>query len=122
MADDDRKVPAALILPPGKFFFGYKYVPFDPQKAPKKVEEVKAEAFGGEGNRLKGTTAATSPVKAKEVKKEKEDPWAKLGGGNSLRPARAAPEVIDATMSSDDEDMDYGVDEDEDHIIEIDSD
>ncbi|KAL7424565.1 ubiquitin fusion degradation protein [Cryptotrichosporon argae] len=94
--NDDRKVPAALVLPAGKFFFGWKYVPFDPAQAAKPAapEPVVAEPFGGQGNTLRRGPAASAsasssaaPVPAADKGKAKEpaeDPWAKLGSGNTL--------------------------------------
>ena len=38
MANEERKVPAPLVLPFGKLFFGYTYKPYDPSKDTKKVE------------------------------------------------------------------------------------
>jgi hypothetical protein len=38
LANSERKVPAPLVLPFGKLFFGYTYKPFDPSKETKKVE------------------------------------------------------------------------------------
>lgn len=144
LADGDRKVPAALVLPEGKFFFGFKYTPFDPAKVPKKqeaVEDKPAAPFGGEGNSLKrrrGDNASVKPSTTSAnvispVKEEKEDPWAKLGSGNALAPKKIAPiatpaappsrqDVIDATMM-DEDDFDVQWDEgDNDDIVEIDSD
>jgi ubiquitin fusion degradation protein 1 len=141
LGDTDRKVPAALILPEGKFFFGFKYIPFDPSKAPKKADETEAkpnDPFSGQGNLLKRRRGDATPVPtpserpAEQVKEEaKEDPWAKLGSGNSLRPKPKTPppeppqptrqEVIDATML-DEDDFWAADDGDEDDVIEIDSD
>ncbi|WVF68346.1 hypothetical protein IAT40_003111 [Kwoniella sp. CBS 6097] len=102
LGDADRKVPAALVLPEGKFFFGFKYVPFDPSKAPKSTVEPTvqpAQPFGGAGQTLarrppgaanptppasRPGTVPPAPVKT-EQEEEKPDPWAKLGSGNSLR-------------------------------------
>ncbi|WVQ84773.1 hypothetical protein IAT38_006930 [Cryptococcus sp. DSM 104549] len=149
--DADRKVPAALVLPAGKFFFGFKYTPYDPSKAPKPTTEAVPEAaqpFGGEGNTLKGrkTGGATTggSVKGKEKEtaaEEKPDPWAKLGGGNSLKRSAPAPEpapqaapaqrlateqeIIDATMLGEDDffdEGDYEDDDGDDGVIEVDSD
>lgn len=107
-SDPNRAVPAVLSLPPGKFFFGYTYVPFDHSKAPKPkptAEEIAAAeeskpSFGGEGVTLKGKRKAAEPASAsasgsgsgtgvKEEKEEKVDPWAKFGSGsgNTLRKA-----------------------------------
>lgn len=112
--NDDRKVPAALVLPEGKLFFGFKYIPFDPSKVVKKNVDIAptgTAAFSGEGTSLKskkrGLLASSSgqgahpSVKGKEKEqngntavtadgagageKEKEDPWAKLGSGNALK-------------------------------------
>lgn len=144
--DLDRKVPAALVLPAGKFFFGFKYTPFDPTKVVKKKDDTSVPAgptsFSGEGATLKrrppGSLAPSSngtpvtPTGAAAVVKEepddKFDPWANLGGGNTLRTAKKAvpktPEVIDATMlGEDDFDFDEGDGGGEyDDVIEIDSD
>lgn len=38
LANEERKVPAPLVLPFGKLFFGYTYKPYDPSKDTKKVE------------------------------------------------------------------------------------
>jgi len=144
LADDGRKVPAALVLPEGKFFFGFKYTPFDPDKAPKKADEAEQQGptpFGGTGNSLKRRRGDVTPqTQATEVKKEesKADPWAKLGSGNSLRRQQTPPppkektpppreptrdEVIASTyldendFMDEDDDFDYGED-----VIEVDSD
>ena len=148
LSDADRKVPAALVLPEGKFFFGFKYIPFDPAKQPKKVEAPKSpQAFQGEGETLRkraggqanGTNgASTSKSPAPE---ENPDPWAKLGSGNTLRGKRPAPttptpepahtrakpdpspsQVIDATMLDEDDFGFVGSEEDDHDVIEIDSD
>jgi ubiquitin fusion degradation protein 1 len=148
--DPTRSVPAVLSLPPGKFFFGYKYVPFDPSKAPKSkptAEEIEAAAegskssFSGGGVTLKGKRkAAEEPAGKPEVKEEKaaEDPWAKFGSssGNTLKKAATTVkaeskpksqqpqrDIIDATME-DEEVWDGGIVEsdDEDSYIVIDSD
>lgn len=152
--DPTRSVPAVLSLPPGKFFFGYKYVPFDPTKAPKpkptpaELEDAAASSskpsFGGEGVTLKGKRKAADPAPpatAGEVKEEKEadDPWAKFGSGsgNTLKkpsigkkevkrepsPPTPQEDVIDATMSEDEEEWAGIVEsDDEEAYIEIDSD
>ena len=155
MADDGRKVPAALVLPAGKFFFGYKYIPYDPSKSPaKKVDEgpQSPKAFGGQGNSLRNRSRTSNPPNApsdstSEPKREKldetEDSWAKLGGGNTLRPTevqrteqREEPstvtsrqtqmDIIDATMLDEDDfaEYDHGDEDHEDdvNVIEIDSD
>ncbi|GFZ49841.1 hypothetical protein JCM24511_07244 [Saitozyma sp. JCM 24511] len=175
LADADRKVPAALVLPAGKFFFGYKYIPFDPSKVVKKPIDTGLEppkAFSGEGSTLNNRRTGKAPTSgssatnggvspqptsvsaAKDAGEEKPDPWAKLGSGNTLsgrgvkREATGAarqngsittptsappvaapppphPEVIDATMLDEDDFTfgdEYDDDEDEDDIIEIDSD
>lgn len=146
--NDDRKVPAALVLPEGKFFFGYKYVPFDKSKV-KKKEEAPAppQSFQGQGNSLRRNAPSSStpaPAGAEPAKEEKADPWANLGSGQTLSgraPKRAAaspaPEptrapsppkqteqdVIDATMM---DETDFMFDDtaysDDDDVIEIDSD
>lgn len=104
--NDDRKVPAALVLPQGKFFFGFKYIPYDPSKVVKKNVDIAptgTQAFSGEGTSLKskkpgGTLNVTGNGKGKEKEgdvtsqastqpQEKADPWAKLGSGNALKPA-----------------------------------
>lgn len=146
--DGDRKVPGALVLPAGKFFFGYKYVPFDASAAPKKKEDivVPPSAFQGEGNSLrkgaqnKTTSPAPAAAASSAAAESKPDPWANLGSGNTLSnrkrsAAKAAatrepspppqPEqVIDATMLDEDDFM-FG-DEDDyddgDDYIEVDSD
>ena len=145
--NDDRKVPAALVLPPGKFFFGYKYVPFDPTKAPKPTltdtHPKGPVAFSGLGSTVNNRQTAlgtSNPVdilkkresdaKEQEEEQDKPDLWDKLGGGNSLRPDPGSKtnghrppsrqEVIDATML-DEEDFTYEMDDD-DGFIEIDSD
>lgn len=144
----DRKVPAALVLPEGKFFFGYKYTPFDPSKAPKKVDIDAAPAapFSGEGNTLRKKPDGSSSSKRAEVPKSSPDapavdPWANLGGGNTLRPTKQQKtesgsqsqsqpqsqtpaqrqEIIDATML-DEDDFAYYDDDDDNDVIEIDSD
>ncbi|KAK6908620.1 hypothetical protein I203_102623 [Kwoniella mangroviensis CBS 8507] len=148
LADDGRKIPAALVLPEGKFFFGFKYIPFDPSKAPKKTDENSdstngsLQPFGGSGQTLanRPPRGARSPFKQaspppetkvkEEVKEEKPDPWANLGSGNTLKKSatqiakekeKSRQEVIDATMLDEDDFMFDGGD-DEDDIIEIDSD
>ena len=105
MTDSERRVPAALVLPQGKFFFGFKYIPFDPSKKPKKVEEAQPlQPFAGEGNTVRRKAGATNgssqtngsnggntvEVEQKQDE-EKPDPWAKLGSGNTLRTKRPAP-------------------------------
>ncbi|ORX37534.1 ubiquitin fusion degradation protein UFD1-domain-containing protein [Kockovaella imperatae] len=104
---DDRKVPAALVLPEGKFFFGYKYIPFDSSKQPKKVEAPKSpDPFQGQGETLRKTGGISRPQPvlsgqngtapesvAVPSPEEKIDPWAKLGSGNTLRPKRPAPSM-----------------------------
>lgn len=73
-------MPGPLVLPAGKFFFGYKYVPFDPSAAPKKTEEVDVppSAFQGEGNSLrkgaKSNASAPAAAAAKPAAEEKPDP------------------------------------------------
>lgn len=100
--NDDRKVPAALVLPEGKFFFGYKYVPFDKTKVKKKEEAGPAptQSFQGEGNSLRrnnGASSSSAPAPASQAPEteteEKKDPWANLGSGQTLSgraPKRAA--------------------------------
>ncbi len=148
LADADRKVPVALKLPAGKFFFGFTYVPFDPAKAPKKPTEAPAaaEPFRGEGSTLRRGAQALPPAangssngksSAPESSDDAPDPWAKLGGGNVLsvrgvkrerekEEARAAQQpgsqdVIDATMM-DEDDFFYDPDYDGHEVIEVDSD
>ncbi|KAK4684162.1 ubiquitin fusion degradation protein 1, partial [Tremellales sp. Uapishka_1] len=147
LADQDRKVPAALVLPAGKFFFGFKYVPFDPSKVVKKKdkEESKAPAsFGGEGNQLRPrrnqpqppTPASSAPRSPAPAAEEVVDHWGKLGGGNSLssrkkveekpkveeKKAPTREEVLDMTMLDEDDFYEYVDDDDGDDVIEIDSD
>ncbi|WWD20459.1 hypothetical protein CI109_104935 [Kwoniella shandongensis] len=122
--DADRKVPAALILPEGKFFFGFKYIPFDPSKVPKKLDEKAAEAaaaaksssFSGQGETLlkrppgaanpsrpSSTAPTSSPAVVKrerEEDEEKADPWAKLGGGNTLSGKKAATPATTSQSTS----------------------
>lgn len=111
----------------------------------KKLDETpeQPKAFSGEGATLKRRPAGSlqpsangrpvTPVKpVKEEEEEKPDPWAKLGGGNSLSTkgvkkedmrGNRPVEVIDATML--DEDDFFGGEEDDeeyDDVIEIDSD
>ena len=138
--NEDRKVPAALNLPEGKFFFGYTYVPFDPEKVVKKeIDAVPAEPFGGQGTSLRSQARTGSTVAPPESDKPAAvDPWAKLGGGNTLSAksvkkekteeekakAKQQQEIIDATMLEEEEFWDDEVmdddDEDDDDIIEID--
>jgi len=134
--NEDRKVPAALNLPEGKFFFGYTYVPFDPEKVVKKeVDIAPAEPFGGQGTSLRSQAKSGTAAAPAEAPKPAEDPWAKLGGGNKLSATvkketpeekakvKQQQEVIDATMLEEEEfwdDEDMG--DDDDDIIEIDSD
>lgn len=150
----DRQVPSALVLPAGKFFFGYKYIPFDAgadaekKKAKEPTEAEPAASFQGQGNSLRRTGQASSSTSspapaaaAPAASEEKPDPWANLGGGQTLsgrkraaatppEPARqpsppqpSRQEVIDATMlDEDDFFQSYDDDEDYDDIIEIDSD
>ncbi|CAK9786868.1 unnamed protein product [Cutaneotrichosporon oleaginosum] len=146
--EGDRKVPGPLILPAGKFFFGFKYVPFDPKKAPKKPEEgvvVAPSPFQGQGNSLRkgavnnaaASASAPSPTKP-EDDDSKPDPWANLGSGNTLSGRKrtaekssehkitspqqqARDDVIDATMLDEDDFM-FGEDYDDDDYIEVDSD
>ncbi|WOO82114.1 Ubiquitin fusion degradation protein 1 [Vanrija pseudolonga] len=104
--NDDRKVPTALVLPAGKFFFGYKYIPFDPAKTPKKKEEgapAPPTSFQGAGNSLRrGAQANSAPSpatpNADETPKaeEKPDPWASLGSGNKLSGRKRAAEASPA--------------------------
>lgn len=158
--NQDRQVPAALILPSGKLFFGYKYVPFDAaadakqKKAKEPVELSTPVTFQGQGNSLRrtGQSSTSSPAPAAATpaaapaEDEKPDPWANLGGGQTLSGRRraaepaaqgpaaatapAAPmsqqEIIDATMLTEDDFFDYD-DEDgfevydsDDDIIEVD--
>ena len=147
--DADRKVPAALVLPVGKFFFGFKYTPFDPTiVVPKRGVEAETapRTFSGEGTTLKrrtpgslaastdGREATPAPTPVTEEREEKPDPWAKLGGGNTLsnRGVKKAPastpqsaEVIDATMLDSDDffgEGEGGEAGEYDDVIEIDSD
>lgn len=142
--NDDRKVPAALHLPQGKFFFGYTYVPFDPSKVVKKpVDILPSQPFGGQGTSLKSqtTTGESSTASAsasgsgsqsqaqdnKPATEAPVDPWAKLGSGNTLSNVKKEPakpvkteaeqrqEVIDATMLDEDEFWgDEGMEDDDD--------
>jgi ubiquitin fusion degradation protein 1 len=99
--NDDRKVPSALHLPQGKFFFGYTYVPFNPDKVVKKpVDILPTGPFGGQGTSLRsqvksepqaqtqGESSATgaaaasaSAAVAAAAPPQAEDPWAKFGSG-----------------------------------------
>lgn len=144
---DGQKVAGSLVLPKGKFFFGYTYVPFDPAKAPKAKEQPSSNpepAFQGEGNSLRrsaqpsSSTRSSKPAAAKPASDDKPDPWANLGNGNTLSGRQVAPEppkakdplpqdeIIDATMLDEDDfmfDESYNYDDDDDDdIIEIDSD
>ncbi|WRT69854.1 uncharacterized protein IL334_006845 [Kwoniella shivajii] len=121
LADDGRKIPAALVLPEGKFFFGFKYVAFDSSKAPKPVDEpqpTSLQPFGGQGQTLARrppagarspfrqptpppTTAPNSTTTSTEVKEEKVDPWAGLGNGNTLSTRK--PTLTDEEKKKDDE-------------------
>ncbi|WVO14954.1 hypothetical protein L204_102595 [Cryptococcus depauperatus] len=140
LGDQDRKVPAALTLPPGKFFFGFTYVAYDSTKAPKKTTEAIAsnQSFRGTGNTLKSGKKIDqhdSKQNQQDTDDEKEDCWAKLGSGQTLRKGGTVEtrqatnkEIIDATMLGEndfvfdsDEDMENGHWADDD-IIEIDSD
>ena len=140
--NEDRKVPAALNLPQGKFFFGYTYVPFDPEKVVKKeIDATPAEPFGGQGTSLRSQAkSGTTSAQAETEKPAAADPWAKLGGGNTLSAktvkkekekteeekvkAKQQQEIIDATMLEEEEFWDDEVmdddDEEDDDIIEID--
>ena len=132
-------------MPEGKFFFGFKYTPFDPTKVKKKEEEKEeklADPFGGEGNSLKrrrgdvgnANASANTAKAASPVKEEKEDPWAKLGSGNALAPKKKQPvsapaqapsqaDIIDATqMDEDDFNGQWEEDDEDDGVIEMDSD
>ncbi|WWC66038.1 uncharacterized protein I303_108660 [Kwoniella dejecticola CBS 10117] len=122
LADDGRKIPAALVLPQGKFFFGFKYIEYDPSKAPKPTSEDAEKngngnlhPFGGSGQTLKkappkGTRSpfrqpsppppSTTTVKGKEKADGKaeaeaaaEDKWAKLGNGNTLSTSNKRPKL-----------------------------
>lgn len=138
--NDDRKVPAALVLPEGKFFFGYKYVAFDADKVESKEAPAPAAgtaAFQGDGNSLRrgasnpnrALPAPAATLAAAPGTEDKPDPWAKLGAGNSLSgrtkaaPAPASarvpspspePEVVDATMLDEDDFM-FGENYDDDY-------
>jgi ubiquitin fusion degradation protein 1 len=93
--DLDRQVPAALVLPEGKLFFGYKYIPFD-AKAEEKRKKAKEDpsappaqtSFQGQGNSLhRGAVQPSSPAEADapaDGDEEKPDPWANLGSGQTL--------------------------------------
>ncbi|KIR59464.1 ubiquitin fusion degradation protein 1 [Cryptococcus bacillisporus CA1873] len=156
LSSANTQVPSALILPEGKFFFGFKYIPYNPSKAPKPSladqQKVELQPFGGEGNTLKngkrvGGGEGKGKGKEKVAEEEKEDPWAKLGSGNTLKrttataassssnpvPASAPQkefetrkateqEIIDATMLDEDDFMFEDGEDDEDDVIEIDSD
>lgn len=112
------------------------------KKKEEEKEEKPADPFGGEGNSLKrrrgdvgnsnasaNTAKATSPVK-----EEKEDPWVKLGSGNALAPKKKQPvsapapvptrnDIIDATqMDEDDFNGQWEEDDEDDGVIEMDSD
>ncbi|GMK59362.1 hypothetical protein CspeluHIS016_0703770 [Cutaneotrichosporon spelunceum] len=147
--EGDRKVPGPLILPKGKFFFGFKYIPFESSKVPKKPDEnavAPPSAFQGEGNSLRkgaANSAAGSISQAapsNSVEEDKPDPWANLGSGNTLSgrkraaekeltreaspPQPSREEIIDATMMDEDDFMfgeDYDYDDGDDYI-EVDSD
>lgn len=111
---------------------------------------MELQPFGGEGNTLKGGKrigGEEGKGKEKAAEDEKEDPWAKLGSGNTLKrttttvasssstpapvsapleefKARKATEqeIIDATMLDEDDFMFEDEEDDEDDVIEIDSD
>lgn len=113
---------------------------------------MELQPFGGEGNTLKsgkkiGGEESKGKGKEKAAEDEKDDPWAKLGSGNSLRrttttaatsssnpapvsgpqgefePRKATEqEIIDATMLDEDDFMFEDEEDDEDDVIEIDSD
>lgn len=119
---------------------------------------MELQPFGGEGNTLKngkkiggeeskGKGKGKGKGKEKAAEDEKDDPWAKLGSGNSLRwttttaatsssnpapvsgpqeefePRKATEqEIIDATMLDEDDFMFEDEEDDEDDVIEIDSD
>ena len=149
--NEDRKVPAALHLPQGKFFFGYTYVPFDPTKVVKKpVDILPTQSFGGQGTSLKSQTTTGGDASSSQPQSQTQpqtesaaevpaDPWAKLGSGNTLSTAgkrnkepepvkteaQQRQEVIDATMLDEDDlwgDEGMEDDDDDNDIIEIDSD
>jgi hypothetical protein len=108
----------------------------------KEIDAAPADPFGGQGTSLRsqaktGTTA--SPAAAEVEKPAAADPWAKLGGGNTLSgkgktvkkertedektKEKQQQEIIDATMLEEEEFWDDEVmddDEDDDDIIEID--
>lgn len=103
--EDGKKVPAALNLPFGKLFFGFDYVPIGGNK-PKNTNEY--VPFGGTtGVTLSGRNVdapAPQPSTSNESKNEQannginndNDPWSKLGTGNSLSQKRNnSRDVID---------------------------
>jgi uncharacterized protein YneR len=106
----------------------------------KEIDAVPAEPFGGQGTSLRSQakTGTTATTQVETEKPAATDPWAKLGGGNTLSgktksvkketpeekaKAKQQQEVIDATMLEEEEfwdDEQMEDDDEDDDIIEID--
>lgn len=115
------KVPAPLKLPPGKLFFGFPVVPYQPKTKP--AAEESSSSFSGTGNTLSSKTLSPpSSRKGKEKAKEETQPAKDWGTGQTLGSRRSAPtsqpKVKPQRQRS--PTPDWGVDDDD--VIIIDSD
>ncbi|VDC06562.1 unnamed protein product [Peniophora sp. CBMAI 1063] len=140
--DKEENVPAPLNLPFGKLFFGFNvpaYVPPEPKADGSPTQPV---PFAGSGNSLTGRSNSSSASKGK-AKENDKSPAASHNWGTSGHSLGAAPTAPRRPMGNgavgaggasvpalrrkarepspeEEEEVDWGVDDDE--IIEIDSD
>jgi ubiquitin fusion degradation protein 1 len=123
---DETRVPGPLNLPPGRLFFGYKYVPYKPPPAKETQDPASptstAQAFIGAGSSLAGPSRpAQKPTPSTSSQTPKKEATTHSWGAGSSLGNRNQNRKIQAPKKGRSPTPDYGVDSDED-VIEIDSD
>jgi len=135
--ESNVKVPAALNLPFGQLFFGFNVTTYKPpQPSPDSSEPTQLSSpFSGSGNTLSGRSnpkqSNSSKGKAKESSSESTHVWGTAGNrldtGSASRQSRGAMvpqprQQIPQKKIERSPSPDWGVDDDDDDVIMIDSD
>ncbi|CCM00481.1 uncharacterized protein FIBRA_02515 [Fibroporia radiculosa] len=142
--DSEVSVPAPLNIPFGKLFFGFNIPPYVPPKE-KDVDGEQPHIFAGTGNLLSGklqsqsSSSSTAKGKSKETAASTAS-WGSggqaLGSRSSRPPVLSAPQAVGAGGApvpvprgstaqkqpppESDSESDWGVDDDEDVVIDSD--
>ncbi|TCD66015.1 ubiquitin fusion degradation protein [Steccherinum ochraceum] len=134
--ENDVTVPAALDLPFGHLFFGYSLTPYQPPAAAPQDSPRQPSTFAGSGNSLLGSSA--SKGKAKEQPSKPQETAQQWGSGGQTLGSRSAPSVprtfgaggaavpvpprrgAKQRERSPSPEYDFGVDDDDDVIIDSD--